>query len=190
MHQIAKKSAEIPKKSRKVVRETSPSVKNRSADMPACFKLSGLYGSFPKHHWYKINSEKFSDWALATNEFIRFRKFSQKSSKCPEKLTGKLAQEWPRITLEHLQESALRVILLRGSAAKCSGKRPEKPGEARKSSENQFLKNHKIIIFSTPQQQNVRIQILLISELPAYRNAFLSIITLIYYRKNSQIKCS
>ena len=69
----------------------------------------------------------------------------------------------------------------------------KRPGEARRSQEiirKSFFQKLKIIISSTPQQQNVRIQILLISKLPAYRNAFLSIITLIYYRKNSQIECS
>ena len=84
---------------------------------------------------------------LASNEHIRFRKFSQKSSKGLEKLTGKLAQQRARITLEHSQRSALRVIAFARSAPKWPWKCPEKPGEARKSSENQFFNFHKIYHF-------------------------------------------
>ena len=70
---------------------------------------------------YRKNYQK-PPWAQ-TNSSI-FKIHPKKSHICPENRELKLAQHWPRITLEHLQESALRVIALRSCAEKLLRKCP------------------------------------------------------------------
>ena len=66
---------------------------------------------------------------MSENECIKFQNFFQNLYICPEKLTGKLAQQWPRITLEHMQDSALRVIAFARQRGEMPGRAP---GEARR----------------------------------------------------------
>ena len=130
--------------------------------------------------------EKLPDLTLATNERIRLQKNPLKSSKNPEKLTGKLAPQWPRITLEHLQESALRVNTYHQNARKRPGRSPDKPRSLRE----QALKNQNFIIFSTPHVKIVRSIISSISMLAALTVASPGLITYRCFRKNYQISAS
>ena len=96
---------------------------------------------------------KLSDQTLSDNEFITFQKFSQKSPKGHNFSNLQLAQHWPRITLEPIQEYALRVNTTHKNAR-------ERPGTSRGSpgtSAQQPLKPHKIIIFITPGGDTIRV---------------------------------
>ena len=85
------------------------------------------------------NREKFWAWFLiefqetlpaeaeSVNVFINFENSHRNLQICQNCGTGKLAQHCRRITLGHLQESALRVIALCSCAPTWSRKCPEKP---------------------------------------------------------------
>ena len=80
--------------------------------------------------------EKLPDLTLSENEFIKFQRIFQILYICPEKLTGKLAQQWPRITLEHMQDNALRVIAFARQRGEMAGRAPEEARRRRQMTLN------------------------------------------------------
>ncbi len=69
-----------------------------------------LHQGFPKHHYNELLQGKYQKPPWAQTNTSIFKIHPQKSYICPENQELKLAQHWPRITPEHLQENALRII--------------------------------------------------------------------------------
>ncbi len=89
---------------------------------------------------------KLSDSTLVRNEFITLQIFSQHSPKGHIFSHFQLAQHWPRITLEPIQEYALRVNITHQNAR-------ERPGTSRGSPGTSIQEPSKIqtfIIFRPP----------------------------------------
>ena len=89
-----------------------------------------LHQSFPKHHYNELLQGKLPKATLSTNEYINFQNSPPKVTHLSGNWQLKLAQHCPRITLEHLQESALRVITTHQNAQDMPRSYQESPGSS------------------------------------------------------------
>ena len=97
---------------------------------------------------------KLSGQTLSDHEFITFQYFSQNLSICHNFSNFQLAQYWPRITLEPIQEYALRVNTTHKNAQ-------ERPGTSRGSpgtSAQRPLTSHKNHNFINPASDTIRLR--------------------------------